>query len=112
MGTKAEDGDPLDALVLVEEPTFAGCRVLARPVGVLRMRDQNQLDQKILAVPVADPRFNGVDDLSDLQEHWPREIENFFNTYKMLEGKETWMEGWGNGDEARQLLLESLADQD
>lgn len=112
LGTKAADGDPLDALVLVEEPTFPGCRVLVRPVGVLRMKDQNQLDQKILAVPIADPRFDGVNDLSDLQEHWPREIENFFNTYKMLEGKETWMEGWGNSEDARQLLLESLTDQD
>lgn len=104
VGTRGDDGDPLDALVLVVEPTFPGCRVFARPIGILRMRDQDQLDQKILAVPLADPRFSGVNDLADLQEHWPREIENFFNTYKTLEGKETRMEGWGNSDEAWQLL--------
>ena len=78
--------------------------MFARPIGVLRMRDQDQLDQKILAVPVADPRFDDVNDLSDLQEHWPREIENFFNTLKVLEGKETRMDGWGNSDAARRLV--------
>jgi len=62
-------------------------------------------------VPVADPHFDGVNDLADLQEHWPREIENFFNTYKVLEGKETWMEGWGNGTEARRLLRSCSADR-
>jgi inorganic pyrophosphatase len=104
IGTRGDDGDPLDALVLVEEPTFPGCRVLARPIGFLCMKDQDQLDQKILAVPVADPRFKGVNYLADLQEHWLREIENFFNTYKMLEGKDTSIEGWSGSEEAKSLL--------
>jgi len=110
VGTRGPDGDPLDALVLTEEPTFPGCRLLARPIGVLRMRDQQELDHKVLAVPVADPRFDGVNDLTDLQKHWLREIENFFNTYKVLESKETWMEGWGDGAEARRLLRSCFTD--
>lgn len=112
VGTTGSDGDPLDALVLVEEPTFPGCRVQARPIGVLRMKDQGQLDQKVLAVPEADPRFHGVSDLADLQVHWPREIENFFNTYKMLEGRETSVDGWGDSEEANRLLERSLVSDD
>jgi inorganic pyrophosphatase len=98
--TLAEDGDHLDVLVVVEEPTFPGCHVEARPLGVLRMRDEKGPDEKIIAVPVADPRFDGVRDLSDLAEHWLREIENFFATYKTLESKETEVTGWDGHNEA------------
>ena len=93
-GTHAEDGDPLDILVLVEEPTFPGCRVLARPIGVLRMRDDKGPDDKIIAVPAADPRFAHVSDLAHISEHWQREIETFFRTYKLLEERETEIHGW------------------
>jgi starch synthase len=103
-GTLAADGDPLDVLIIVEEPTFPGCRVRARPVGVLVMRDEKGIDEKILAVPIADPRFDGMEDLKDLQGHWLLEIENFFATYKTLECKETQMEGWKGAEEARAVL--------
>jgi len=93
-GTRAPDGDPLDALVLAYEPTFPGCVVPARPVGVLDMRDERGEDRKILAVPTGDPRFQSVRDLSDLQSHWLVEIENFFATYKTLEGTVTEILGW------------------
>ena len=79
-GTKAADGDPLDVLIIVEEPTFPGCRVRIRPIGVLLMRDEMGTDEKILAVPVADPRFDDIDDMGDLQKHWLLEIENSFDT--------------------------------
>jgi starch synthase len=103
-GTLAADGDPLDVLIIVEEPTFPGCRVRARPVGVLVMRDEKGIDEKILAVPLADPRFDGMEDLKDLQGHWLLEIENFFATYKTLERKKTRMEGWKGAAEARAVL--------
>lgn len=91
--TLAEDGDHLDILVIVEEPTFPGCHVPARPIGVLDMLDVNGEDEKILAVPVGDPRFAQVMDIGDLSPHWLREIENFFATYKTLEDKATEMRG-------------------
>lgn len=103
--TKAADEDPLDVLIIVEEPTFPGCRVKIRPIGVLLMRDEKGIDEKILAVPVADPRFDGIHDINDLQKHWLVEIENFFSMYKELEGgKETHVEGWKGKEEDRVIL--------
>jgi inorganic pyrophosphatase len=93
-GTLALDGDALDALVIVDEPTFPGCHITARPIGVLDMRDEKGPDQKILAVPIGDPRFADIRDLPDLGQHWLREIENFFRTYKALEDKWTDVVGW------------------
>ena len=104
IGTMADDGDPLDVLILVEEPTFPGCRVKVRPIGVLMMRDEKGIDEKILAVPVADPRFEDMHDISQVQKHWLIEIENFFDTYKLLETKESQVEGWRGADEARDVL--------
>ncbi len=92
--TLSLDGDELDALVMVEEPTFPGCLVAARPIGVLIMHDEKGPDSKILAVPVGDPRFSAVKDLGDVSEHWLLEIENFFATYKNLQGVETELDGW------------------
>jgi len=103
-GTRGEDGDPLDVLILVEEPTFPGCRVSVRPIGVLHMQDEKGVDEKILGVPVADPRFDEVHDLDDLPRHWLAEVENFFETYKRLEGKHVTAEGWKGVRDARQVL--------
>jgi inorganic pyrophosphatase len=94
VGTLGGDGDPVDALVVVEEPTFPGCVVPARPIGTLIMRDAKGPDEKILAVPVGDPRFDNVRELKDLAPHWLREIESFFATYKKLEGEEVELTGW------------------
>lgn len=99
--THSPDGDHLDVLVIVEEPTVPGCVVRARPVGVLKMRDEKGEDYKVIAVPVADPRFDGVDDLTELHPHWLREIENFFDVYKTLEPNKTvTIDGWGDRAEA------------
>ncbi len=104
-GTNAADGDPVDVLIIVEEPTFPGCRVRVRPIGVLMMRDEKGVDEKVLAVPVADPRFDGIRDLTDVQKHWLVEIENFFSMYKDLEGgKETHVQGWKDAEAARAVL--------
>ena len=103
-GTKSADGDPLDVLIIIEEPTFPGCHIEIRPIGVLRMRDENGIDEKILAVPVSDNKFDEIQDISDLSKHWLAEIENFFNTYKMLENKESSVEGWRGSEEARAII--------
>ncbi len=103
-GTISADGDPLDVLIIVEEPTFPGCRVKIRLIGALLMDDDKGTDEKILAVPTVDPRFEGINDISDLQSHWMTEISNFFATYKMLEGKETRVGCWEGADTARKLL--------
>lgn len=103
--TRAPDGDHLDVLVVVEEPTFPGCRMEVRPVGVLKMRDEQGEDLKIVAVPVADPRFDGVNGLGDLHEHWLREIENFFSVYKSLEPEKIVdIGGWGDQREAWEAI--------
>ena len=103
-GTLAEDGDPLDALVVVHEPTFPGCHIVARPIGYLDMTDEKGPDQKILAVPLGDPRFQSIQDLSDLDAHWLLEIENFFQTYKALEDKWTNVVGWQDGAAAWRVI--------
>jgi inorganic pyrophosphatase len=88
----------------VEEPTFPGCRVVARPIGVLRMRDDKGPDDKIVAVPAADPRFAQVHDLDHVSGHWQREIEMFFRTYKLLEERETEIYGWDGREAAWQVI--------
>lgn len=103
-GTISADGDPLDVLIIVEEPTFPGCRVKIRLIGALLMEDEKGTDEKILAVPTVDPRFEGIDDISQLQSHWLIEISNFFGTYKMLEGKETRVGCWEGAETAKKLL--------
>ncbi|MBI3978893.1 MAG: inorganic diphosphatase [Chloroflexi bacterium] len=103
--TLAEDGDPLDVLVVTEEPTFPGCLVPVRPVGVLDMRDESGPDEKILAVPAVDPRFATIVDLEDLAPHWLHEIEAFFEIYKALEpGKRTEVVGWRGAEAAVNLM--------
>jgi inorganic pyrophosphatase len=75
-----------------------------RPIGVLLMRDEHGADEKILAVPMVDPRFDCIVDLGDLPKHWLAEIENFFEIYKLLEHKPTATRGWSGAAEARKLL--------
>jgi len=102
--THAEDGDPLDILVLVEEPTFPGCHVRARPIGVMRMRDDKGPDDKIIAVPSGEPRFAHVSELSHVSSHWQLEIEFFFRTYKLLEQRETEILGWDGATVAARII--------
>ena len=105
--TLGGDGDPLDALVVVEEATFPGCIVPARPIGTLLMRDSKGEDEKILAVPVGDPRFDEIKELTDLPRHWLREIETFFATYKELEGDAVTLGGWKGAQVAWSLIEKS-----
>jgi len=103
--TLADDGDPLDLLVMVTAPTFPGCLVVIRPLGVFEMRDEKGLDQKILAVPVRDPLYDEFHDLGDVAPHYLREVEHFFAIYKELEGIETSVIGWQDRDAARTTIL-------
>jgi inorganic pyrophosphatase len=92
--TLAEDGDPLDALALVSEPTFPGCRIRIRPLGLFLMEDQGQADHKVLAVPIGDPLWAAAESLDDVPSHLLRELEHFFTVYKDLEEKKTATLGW------------------
>lgn len=103
-GTLSGDGDPLDALIIVEEPTFPGCVVPARPIGTLVTRDRKGEDEKILAVPVGDPRFDEITKLEHLAKHWRREIETFFATYKELEQDDTVIGGWRDEEAAWKII--------
>lgn len=106
-GTLAEDNDPLDILVLMSQPSITGCMMMVRPVGILNMIDGAERDQKILAVPTRNPRYEQVHTIDQVFSHVRREIEHFFTIYKELEGKRTIMEGWGGPKEARKAILES-----
>jgi len=107
--TLAEDGDPIDAMVLVNEPTFPGCLVAARPIGVFWMSDENGPDAKLLCVPDHDPRFARQRDISDVPDLQLREIGHFFDVYKDLEpGKSTNTRGWAGAAEAERTLDEAI----
>ncbi|MDW3217857.1 MAG: inorganic diphosphatase [Acidimicrobiales bacterium] len=99
--TLAEDGDPLDVLVLLDEPTVPGCHIKARPIGVFWMTDEAGPDAKVLAVPSGDPRWDHLGDLGDAPEHLLSEIRHFFEIYKALEpAKDTDVGRWSGRDEA------------
>jgi inorganic pyrophosphatase len=100
------DGDPLDVLVLVEAPSFPGCLMEVRPIGVLRMMDQGRSDEKILAVAQSDPLYTEVKEYSEVFTHTLREIEHFFAIYKSLEGKKTEISGWSGAEAARSIISE------
>lgn len=89
-----EDGEPLDVLVIADEPSFPGCLVEVRPVGVVRMIDRSKPDQKIPAVQQHNPRYQGINDAAQLFRHLRREIEHFFTISKELENKKTRIRDW------------------
>ena len=104
-GTLAEDGDPLDALVLVGEPTFPGCRIRVRAVGVFHMADEKGPDEKVLCVPLNDPSWSSISDIHDVPPQLRNEIEHFFQVYKDLEDKKkTETRGFGNRAEAQEII--------
>ncbi len=107
LDTLADDGDALDALVLVWEPTFPGCLIEAKPVGLFKMWDENRSDEKILCVPCADPNWNHINNLSGVPPHLLKEIQNFFAIYKELEKKKTGVEGWHDLDEAVTVIKQA-----
>jgi len=90
-----DDEDPFDVLVLVEDRTFPGCIIEARPVALMKMDDDGEQDDKVIAVPSEDPRYDAVQNVDDLTDQQKAEISEFFETYKNLEaGKETETLGW------------------
>ena len=105
-GTLAEDGDPPDALVLVGEPTFPGCRIRARAVGVFHMTDEKGPDEKVIFVPLKDPAWSRVFDIHDIAPELRNEIEHFFQVYKDLEGKTTDTFGFGNRSDAQSIVAQ------
>ena len=108
-GTQADDGDPLDVLVMTSQPTFPGCLVEARPVGLFRMKDEKGEDEKILTVPAVDPRYNEVQELGDMRGHRLREVEHFFSIYKDLEDKQVDIRGWEDRQSAHDAIMRAIA---
>jgi inorganic pyrophosphatase len=102
--TLADDGDPLDGMVLMDQPTFPGCVITARPIGMLEMIDGGDRDEKILCVPDKDPRYANVRSLKDVAQHRLDEIAEFFRTYKNLEKKVTEILGWQDIDQVAPLV--------
>ena len=107
--TLGEDGDPLDALVLLDEPTWPGCLVAARPIGMFHMRDEAGGDDKIICVPAEDPRKLAIQDLDDIGTHTRLEIQHFFEVYKDLEpGKSVEGAHWAGPEEAQRVYEEAV----
>jgi inorganic pyrophosphatase len=110
--TLAEDGDPLDVMVLLEDPTFPGISIAVRPVGLFWMTDENGPDAKILAVPATDPRYVQFQELRHVPEHLLSEIRHFFEVYKELEpGKGTDIRGWQDRSSAEREITDARARQ-
>jgi len=107
MNTLAEDGDPLDAIVLVREATFPGCIIECKPIGLFKMLDERGPDDKVLCVPVRDPIWNKYENLEDVPAHLLKEIEHFFRIYKELEQKKTGIDGWYDKEEALKQIRNS-----
>ena len=105
--TTSPDGDHLDILVITHEPSFPGCWIEARPIGGLDMIDEKGGDFKVLAIPTGDPRFDSITSLENLEQHWLREIETFFSTYKLLEDKWTEVRGWHPLEAAWEMIEQS-----
>jgi inorganic pyrophosphatase len=106
--THWHDGDALDVVLLTTYPLFPGCLVEARPVAVVHMVDAGERDEKVIAVPTSDPRWDNVHDLSDINPHTLKEIEHFFLTYKMLQGKKVEITSTEGRDAAIEAIKESV----
>ena len=98
--TLAADGDPLDAMVAVSEPTFPGCVIPVKPIALFRMSDDKGVDDKVLAVPLSDPTWNALETLEDLPRQLQDEIAHFFSVYKDLEQKKVRVDGWYSREDA------------
>ncbi len=113
--TASEDGDALDVVLLTTYPTFPGCLVKARPIGVLLMKDEEGTDNKIIAVPIeeVDPRFKEIKDIKNLGQHLKEEIKVFFADYKKLEKekyKHVKIEGWAGKEKAEKIIEKGVKD--
>jgi inorganic pyrophosphatase len=110
MNTLGKDGDPVDAVVLVAEPTFPGCVIPVEPIGVFRMTDEKGVDDKVLCVPFKDPKWSHMHDISDIRDSLLDEISHFFDVYKDLEHEaDTVVEGWQGREAADTVIAEGRA---
>lgn len=105
--TRGDDGDHLDVLVIISEPSFPGCVMEVRPIGVLDMADDKGQDWKIIAICNSDPRLKEVNSLNDLDEHHKNEIQHFFEVYKQLENKEVEVKGWRDKYSAYKIIIDA-----
>ena len=106
--TLSEDGDPLDAMVLVTNPTYPGILIEARPIGLLQMKDDGKIDDKIICVSTNDPRYLHAADITDIEDHYRSEIAHFFQVYKDLEGKKVEILGWQSSGAAKSVIISSI----
>jgi inorganic pyrophosphatase len=105
--TKGLDGDALDAMVCVSEPTFPGCMIEVKPIALFKMEDEAGIDDKILCVPLQDPAWNTLERLDDLSDQLKQEIEHFFSVYKDLEQKKVKVDGWYSREDAIEEIKEA-----
>lgn len=103
-----DDGDPMDILVMMNAPTFPGCVIEARPLGMFEMMDDGQPDYKVLAVPATDPNFDEYLEFEDLPKHFPREVEHFFMVYKQLQDAKVENKGWVDRQETRKAIISAM----
>ncbi|MFN8161000.1 MAG: inorganic diphosphatase [Solirubrobacterales bacterium] len=106
IGHRGRDGDPLDALVCVSEPTFPGCVIPVKPVALFKMHDEKGEDDKVVCVPTHDPGWNTARTLEDIPRQLQREITHFFSVYKQLEDKEVEVDGWRSLEEALEVIAD------
>ena len=102
--TEAEDGDPLDAMVAVSEPTFPGCVIPVKPIALFKMADEKGIDDKVICVPLDDPNWNDHERLEDLPEQLRDEVSHFFAVYKTLEDKGVRIDGWYPREDAVSVI--------
>ena len=102
--TLADDGAPLDAMIIMDEPTFAGCLIKARPIGVLDMHDCGEYDGKLLCVPIANGRQNNIVSIQQIAASQLEDVAEFFRTSKGLEGRTVQIDGWRDYDAVDKLI--------
>lgn len=104
-----KDADPQDIMVLSTFPTFPGCVIACRPIGVIRLNDTGEEDNKIIAVPCDDPRFAEINEMADLSPHFKKEIQNFWENYAELQpDKKIKIEGWSGREQAEKIVKEAV----
>lgn len=105
--TMGDDGNPLDILVITDQPTFPGCVIECRPIGVMKIKDEGEKDDKIISIPINDPRFRNINNIQDIYPAYLKEIAHFFMEYKKLEGKTTEILRWKNAQKAFESIEHS-----
>jgi len=106
---RGRDGDPLDVLVCVSEPTFPGCVIPVKPIALFDMEDEKGQDDKIICVPLHDPGWNKLEDLHDLTEQFQLEVAHFFSVYKQLDDKPVKIKGWHPRERALEVIADARA---